>query len=375
MKRIFAVSILLSVLLSQSTFASANPSFTQPLVTQGQEAGATPEPKPLPEPIQNNTPETPAVRAAAPSPTPSPQPPLPEPSPAPSEIPKWPFSDGALQAEDLDLESLISQGMDPNDASWSLLDLALQAEGLDLASLIPQKGISFYPEFPDVPDFFTYARPIGGFCIEYPTSIEFFNYLNNPKEEFSFSTKIYDYINVPFEKADGYKAYLPKLGFTSATYEVLKQNFGEFYEQIALDVLYDPEFSVDLDGVFYLNYRSEFTVVLVGKTNTYIGDFPILCSEVRLYSLTAYEEGSREIKVEIPDYAKAIISKVMEIDPLTGIKRYYYTPGLYELIIPPAKHEIEYDKPEINGEILVTPEQQEIDVRRSIDELEYFLIY
>lgn len=164
------------------------------------------------------------------------------------------------------------------------------------------KGVDFYSEFANVPDYASFARLKDNDVMSFDTEFSDFYYIDNIHQLFSYSSKVYDYFNVDAVRFKEYRQYLERIGFRlSEELAVLisPDYFIENPEEFALyaenpryidlireNILYDPDFKLDMNGVYSIETEYGYTIIAFGESANYNGGMkPVPCKEIRLYNL------------------------------------------------------------------------------------------
>ena len=148
------------------------------------------------------------------------------------------------------------------------------------------QGGEFYADFAGLPDFKHFARTAPQHVVEYPSTNRGFYYLGYSNVEFTYRTKIIDYITGDTGAVRRYKTTLTELGFRSLT-ELKSANFQEYFDEVALGLILDPDFILDPDGIFVIEVQETFRLLLIGRSVT-VDRYGVMhgCVELRFYSLT-----------------------------------------------------------------------------------------
>ncbi len=259
----------------------------------------------------------------------------------------------------------------------------------------PTRGISFYPEYPKVPDFMAFANMKPGDCIEYPTYVDIFSFISNSPENYVYSSKAYDYKNAPAEKVEQYKDYLKRFDYKHMTLAEAGAKIGHHFDAVKQDLLYDPEFWVF--DVFLVDYVSEFTLVVIGKSNVYENDTRIVCDQIRIYDVSAKKiHDEFEILPRIPAYSEDVLKILQELPTFDAAARYLNETGLYMLLSAVERAELRLRYPWLQNfdELLKYVDESGLgnymrtneaynknivdvdpDIIEKLNQLEHFLVY
>ncbi len=176
---------------------------------------------------------------------------------------------------------------------------------------VKEKGVTFYKDFPVVPDFASFAKVNKDNIAEFPLKAEPFSYLDSSIAEYVYKRQIFDYTGIDYEKLTEYAKYLTKVGF-KALKSLEKENLGEWQELITWDLLYDVDFKVKKDGILIINNQNDFLLVLVGESVTLNKDKNyIKCGEVRLYSLSHIVAPQQPLKDFIPEAVERVKDEIV----------------------------------------------------------------
>ncbi|MDR1688713.1 MAG: hypothetical protein LBS21_08910 [Clostridiales bacterium] len=146
-------------------------------------------------------------------------------------------------------------------------------------------GVTYY-DFYGLPDYGQYARLDGTRIAVYPTQESTFFFVGLPDTTYTYRDKIIDYFDSDASTLKAYKAYIKTLGFTNKkSFE--SADYAEYIEKIRWQLKYDPDFTVDKDGIFMVDYDETFLWLLIGKSIEYDSAGTLReCTEFRFYSLS-----------------------------------------------------------------------------------------
>jgi len=154
------------------------------------------------------------------------------------------------------------------------------------------KGGQFYADFAGLPDFQHFAQTPPAFVVEYPTVDRNFYYLGYNTINYTYRSKIINYLIAGDDALKRYKDAVKSIGFQAVkSFDGMDENdfgFIEFYDEIRWELLYDPDFRLDAEGIFLIESADTFRLLLIGRSLAYNQVTWKLeeCAELRFYSLS-----------------------------------------------------------------------------------------
>lgn len=148
------------------------------------------------------------------------------------------------------------------------------------------KGGEVYADFAGLPDFKHFAWLAPRYIVEYPTVSRDFWYLGHRNITYTYRSKIISYITADTDAVKRYKDTVKAVGFKQMN-EIKSDYFEDYFADIRFELLYDPEFILDRDGVFLTEDYDTFRLLLIGNSVTADAFGTIWeCVELRFYSLS-----------------------------------------------------------------------------------------
>ena len=223
------------------------------------------------------------------------------------------------------------------------------------------KGVKFYSEFPQVPDFTSFAKLYDKErCIVYPGKVENFYYFDNSTLGYTYRSNIYDYIHVDPSKLEPYKEYLTKIGFSRIN-QIEQDGFEEYYNVVKEELLYDPDFKLDKNGVFVVfDGVSDFLWLLIGRSYNYDSENELVeCIEFRFYSLKHVPWDKQPLEYFIPGTSTDVASRLRSFKAQTGVTVYGTLPDGSTFILPPSQSGITVSPELPSSESFVQPPSED----------------
>lgn len=151
------------------------------------------------------------------------------------------------------------------------------------------KGGQVYADFAGLPDFVHFPKLDDKYVVAYPAETSEFYYLGRSEVTYTYRTRIIDYITADWASLEKYKKAVIDIGFKNIQ-EIKSEDFDEYFNAISKELLYDPDFKLDADGIFVAEGYDTFRLLLIGRSVTtyysYNASRLVDCVEFRFYSLT-----------------------------------------------------------------------------------------